>query len=568
MKLNEIKKLLKKLNHISVLMGMAIFCISLSPACSAVLCMTRRMDMARINAYSTVYVAICLIIAILIIGYVVYLLYKLKIEYKGILKLNQQAYEYIEQRNKYRGLKLFRNCLFGGFVLLFLAIPLFNIFTVMRDNPSFIEQNYFACFIIGGISLGIIITGITSYYLLKRVRYEYDHSIPDDIISINRKKKIIRRVLISCIIIIVPLIILVTMRSETWYIQPYISTIPTVPHEDHLIRYDDQKGIYTFVTNKDEEFTILQLTDIHLGGSLFSYGKDIKALKAVYDLVDHVRPDLIIVTGDFVFPLGIQSFSLNNYTPFMQFATFMRNIGIPWAFVYGNHDSEMVASHTAKDLNRMLSKFSYERTGTLLYTSNQPNITGRNNQVINIEDTSGKVIQTLFLLDSNSYASKNFTDYDYIHDDQVEWYKQTVEQLSKEQGNTVPSMIFTHIPLQEYKTAYDLYKDKSDEITYFYGEVGEKGEAICCSNHKSKLFDTIVELNSTKAFFCGHDHYNNISLEYKGVRLTFGMSIDYLAMPSIQKKTKQRGATIITVNQDSSFDVEPIPLTSIQKKRK
>lgn len=52
------------------------------------------------------------------------------------------------------------------------------------------------------------------------------------------------------------------------------------------------------------------------------------------------------------------------------------------------------------------------------------------------------------------------------------------------------------------------------------------------------MFDTALELGSTSGFFCGHDHYNNASIEYKGIRLTYGMSIDYLAMPGIEKETK------------------------------
>ena len=46
------------------------------------------------------------------------------------------------------------------------------------------------------------------------------------------------------------------------------------------------------------------------------------------------------MTGDLTFPLGLFSLSLNNHTPVMEFASFMRNTGIPWAFTYGNHDTE------------------------------------------------------------------------------------------------------------------------------------------------------------------------------------------------------------------------------------
>ena len=126
-------------------------------------------------------------------------------------------------------------------------------------------------------------------------------------------------------------------------------------------------------------------------------------------------------------------------------------------------------------------------------------------------------------------------------------------------------MIFFHIPLQQYRTAYELYEAGSDEVKYFFGENGEQMiDKVCCSDYPSKLFDRILELCSTKGVFCGHDHYNNMSLEYKGIRLTYGMSIDYLAMPGIENDTAQRGAELITIHPDGTWDLKQIPLTSIQ----
>ena len=78
------------------------------------------------------------------------------------------------------------------------------------------------------------------------------------------------------------------------------------------------------------------------------------------------------------------------------------------------------------------------------------------------------------------------------------------------------------------------------------------------------MFDTARELGSTKGFFCGHDHYNNMSLEYQGIRLTYGMSIDYLAMPGIARDTEQRGATLIVLDEDGDMVVSQVPLISVQ----
>ena len=60
--------------------------------------------------------------------------------------------------------------------------------------------------------------------------------------------------------------------------------------------------LYTITKEKDD-FKILQLTDIHLGGSALSYDKDLKALKTIYSLLERTKPDFVIVTGDLTFPV-------------------------------------------------------------------------------------------------------------------------------------------------------------------------------------------------------------------------------------------------------------------------
>ena len=68
------------------------------------------------------------------------------------------------------------------------------------------------------------------------------------------------------------------------------------------------------------------------------------------------------------------------------------------------------------------------------------------------------------------------------------------------------------------------------------------------------FFDRVLAIGSTQGIFFGHDHLNNISLTYKGVRLTYGYTIDYLAYSGIKNYGAQRGCTVITVSPDGSFD--------------
>ena len=74
--------------------------------------------------------------------------------------------------------------------------------------------------------------------------------------------------------------------------------------------------------------------------------------------------------------------------------------------------------------------------------------------------------------------------------------------------------------------------------------------------HSEEFFETVHSLGSTKGIFVGHDPINNAVLEYKGVKLVYGNSIDYLAYAGIDKEGSQRGCTLITLTQDGELSVE------------
>ena len=62
------------------------------------------------------------------------------------------------------------------------------------------------------------------------------------------------------------------MSMDIWLIQPYIHTVSTIERTKDDITYNEDNGVYTTTTNK-QDFKVLQLTDIHLGGRLFPYQK-------------------------------------------------------------------------------------------------------------------------------------------------------------------------------------------------------------------------------------------------------------------------------------------------------
>ena len=78
----------------------------------------------------------------------------------------------------------------------------------------------------------------------------------------------------------------------------YIETsIRAVEYEEQLTPTYEE-GYWTFTT--DDDFKILQLTDIHIGGGWLTKTKDYKAINAVANMVTAEKPDLVIITGDMV----------------------------------------------------------------------------------------------------------------------------------------------------------------------------------------------------------------------------------------------------------------------------
>ena len=66
----------------------------------------------------------------------------------------------------------------------------------------------------------------------------------------------------------------------------------------------------------------------------------------------------------------------------------------------------------------------------------------------------------------------------------------------------------------------------------------------------------MLELGSTKAMHHGHDHYNNLTAEYKGIIFSCGYSIDYLAYMGVAKEGSQRGCNMITYKPDGTFNID------------
>lgn len=325
---------------------------------------------------------------------------------------------------------------------------------------------------------------------------------------------------------------------------------------------DSETGNWTFTT--DREFKVLQLTDIHIGAGAFSLQKDAKAVDAVYTLIERTKPDLVIATGDMAYPVPFQAGTINNIREAEVFARIMEQCGVYWALCFGNHDTEAYSMYNRQQISKF---YSQDKWKYCLYEEGDSDIAGYGNYVINVKNSSNIITHAMYILDSHSYTDGDYFGvawkYDNIKENQINWYAEEVQRLDAinegNGGGKIKSTMYFHIPLNEYLTAYNLYLENgdTDEVQLLHGEAKESGKVVYSGIGEDEMFETIVSLGSTLATFCGHDHLNNFAINYKGVILNYGLSIDYLAYPGIDKKTEQRGGKLIIIATDGNIAIEP-----------
>lgn len=330
---------------------------------------------------------------------------------------------------------------------------------------------------------------------------------------------------------------------------------------DKFKQVDDET--FTMSIPGDRDFRILQLTDLHLGFGLLSKGADKLALDAVRKIIEKANPHLIVLTGDSIFPFLPKTGTLNNRKQAKKLMEFLDRFAIPYTLVFGNHDCELFSTCGKEELAGLYRQGSY-----CIFTEGRKNLTGVGNFLIELVDESEKVLLPLVMLDSNMYGEGGwfFSGFDRIHNDQVDWCMDRLDALKREDPD-IKAMAFFHMPLCEFKEAYEKMKLGDKSVIYRHGSIAEKGEYFGISKFAGTFFDRAAERGVIKWIFCGHDHLNTLSLVYRGIQMTYGMSIDYLGYKGIKKSYIQRGGTLITRRADGTVDIAMVPIGSVVSTR-
>lgn len=321
--------------------------------------------------------------------------------------------------------------------------------------------------------------------------------------------------------------------------------------------YKDKDDNFVLKITSDS-YKILQLTDLHFGFGILSKKQDKLGMDAVKQLIYKTNPDLIVLTGDSIFPYIIKSGTMNNIKQTKKLTEFMDSFKIPYTFVFGNHDVEIGSKGSKDQISDIILNGEYS-----IFDKGSKDLTGVGNYIIKLVSENEKLIAALAFLDSNMYRDGWFySGFDCIRDNQTAWCMKELSDLKKENDN-LKALAFFHMPLPEFKEAYEKMKLGDKSVTYNFGSIGEADDYFGISKYECNFFDECLKSDVVKGIFCGHDHLNNISLTYKGIMMTYGMSIDFLAYSNVKKTYVQRGGTLIKIHKDGSFNVSPVPLNSV-----
>lgn len=284
------------------------------------------------------------------------------------------------------------------------------------------------------------------------------------------------------------------------------------------------------------DYRILQITDTHLGDK-DDFEKQFKFMDRIIG-DPKARPDLIVVTGDL--------FTFASQGTAKRFFSYLDNKGVPWTVTFGNHDEQCYFS--VDWLTGYLNDYG---SNCVFKDIQDDGVQGNANFAINLMKDD-KVFEQLIVMDSNRYYYGSYFGYDYIKQDQIDWYKDLVNHTARENGGeVVKSLLFYHIPLPEVNDAWDKAQTGEDGAVLKYGE---KGEAPCNPEYNSGFFDVIVEKGSTTGMYFGHDHLNNFIVNYKGIDFAYGIK----STDRIYYGDSMLGGRTIILHEDHTVDYEHI----------
>ncbi len=267
---------------------------------------------------------------------------------------------------------------------------------------------------------------------------------------------------------------------------------------------------------EDGTFHVLHITDLQEG---VHPKKD--TLRLLHALLDTAKPDLVILTGD----------QLKGYSPAFRLlgkesvqntlhmlTEPMEKRGIPYAVTFGNHDLQCGLSN--EEQAAIYRSYPY----CICPAEEQ----GAGTFYLKIRNSSGAEALRFYLVDSGNKTVHG--QYAPPSKEVLMWLKGLLLE------DQVPSMVFQHIPLPEYK--------KCRNVTL--------KERICSPGKNAGEFALLRDNGQVMAVFCGHDHKNDFVGRVDGIDLGYTPSGGF----ACYGPGAERGGRLLTFHADRPMHYE------------
>lgn len=317
--------------------------------------------------------------------------------------------------------------------------------------------------------------------------------------------------------------------------------------------------------DENGKFKILVLADVQTG---YPVPEDMKNF--IRESIRFSDPDLVVFTGD-----NINNEDVRSYDDVFGI---VEKEGVPFTAVLGNHDQESSGGLTRDEI---IAKYQ-EYDGCLAYDAD-PALHGAGTHNLPILSSDGsKVAFNLWMFDCGDYvrtSSGEWLGYDWVREDQIEWYNTTRDAMTAENGGeVVPSLVFQHIiPQEPTQMVFPELAINAGELTINFQDGtsniifpdiskfkdGYGFEMSCPSYGNDGQWDAMVQGGDVLGVVVGHDHVNNFIVDCNGIDLIMTPGCTF----SSYYNNMIQGARVIEIDENNPTEYSSYTLTATQLAR-
>lgn len=310
--------------------------------------------------------------------------------------------------------------------------------------------------------------------------------------------------------------------TDIWH--EYVNVDDIVKMSDRLAYAIGTK--FDLRCDEDGKFRVLCVSDLHARDDQW----DPRLKLSLEALIKEHKPNLVFIAGDLCHDDGLSSEALlHDYMADVM--EMCEKEGIAWAHVPGNHDREWgIPTHVFSEFPMNLSRrgpsdlSGYGTFALPVWPHDGDRSKGPAAMVWGFDSHMGiGSYADRHNIDKETFCFNNFTyshdRYDSVNFNQAAWYYENSAELEAIYGRKIPGIMIMHACVAEMFLVHaNPTRTKMEGIC----EEGLGGAVFNCG-----LFAAAYERGDIREMVAGHDHDNNLSGMYMGIRLTEDASIGF-----------------------------------------